>query len=179
MRVTRVPYAVEGWGVGELWLGEGRLVLAHDAPAPPRALSRTPPRGAGEPPSGTLTGDPSRRRDGFVEDLIQRIHSYFAGERVAFDDVEVDLEWCTPVQASVAATLRAVRWGDTVSYGQLAERAGYPRAGRAAGSFCATNTFFLLVPCHRVVASDGLGSYGPSGLETKRRLLRLEGHAAL
>lgn len=175
MRVTRVPYAVEDWGVGELWLGEGRLVLAHEAPTPPP----TPPRGAQEPPSGTLTAKASHEGDDFVEDLLHRIHAFFAGERVAFDDVELDLEWCTPFQAAVAAALRAVPWGETVSYGELAERAGYPRAGRAAGSFCAANTFFLLVPCHRVVASDGIGSYGPSGLETKRRLLRLEGHAAL
>jgi methylated-DNA-[protein]-cysteine S-methyltransferase len=171
MRVTRVPYAVEGWGVGELWLGESGIVLAHDAP--------TPLKGALEPPSGTVSTASSRKRDGFVDDLLQRIHSYFAGERVDFDDVELDLAWCTPFQASVAVALRAVRWGETVSYGELAERAGHPRAGRAAGSFCATNGLFLLVPCHRVVASDGIGSYGPSGLETKRRLLRLEGHAAL
>jgi methylated-DNA-[protein]-cysteine S-methyltransferase len=171
MRVTRVPYAVDGWGVGELWLGEGRIVLAHDPP--------TPLRGALEPPSGTLSGTSSRKGDRFVEDLLQRIHDYFRGQPVAFDDVELDLEWCTPFQAAVARALRAVAWGEIVSYGELAERAGYPRAGRAAGSFCAANTLFLLVPCHRVVASDGIGSYGPSGLETKRRLLLLEGHAAL
>ena len=108
---------------------------------------------------------------------MQRIHRFFAGEPVAFDDVELDLEWCTPFQAAVTAALRAVPWGETVSYGELAQRAGYARAGRAAGSFCAANTFFLLVPCHRVVASEGIGSYGSSGLETKRKLLRLEGHA--
>jgi methylated-DNA-[protein]-cysteine S-methyltransferase len=171
MRVTRVPYAVDGWGVGELWLGDGRIVLAHDAP--------TPLKGALEPPSGTLSGQASRKGDAFVEDLVRRIHTYFHGQPVAFDDVELDLAWCTPFQAAVAAALRAVPWGETVSYGELAERAGHPRAGRAAGSFCAANTLFLLVPCHRVVASDGIGSYGPSGLETKRRLLRLEGHVAL
>jgi methylated-DNA-[protein]-cysteine S-methyltransferase len=169
MRVTRVPYAVDGWGVGELWLGDGGIVLAHDAP--------TPLRGALEPPSGTVAGMSSRKRDRFVADLVRRLHRYFAGERVGFDDVELDLGWCTPFQAAVAAALRAVPWGETVSYGELAERAGHPRAGRAAGSFCAANTLFLLVPCHRVVAADGIGSYGPSGLETKRRLLRLEGHA--
>lgn len=169
MRVTRVPYAVEGWGVGELWLGDGRIVLAHEAP--------TSPRGAAEPPSGTVSSKASRAGDGFGPELVQRIHTYFAGEEVSFADVELDLEWCTPFQAAVARTLRSVGWGATVSYGELAERAGFERAGRAAGSFCAANKFFLLVPCHRVVASDGIGSYGPSGLETKRRLLRLEGHA--
>lgn len=169
MRVTRVSYAVEGWGVGELWLGDGRIVLAHEAP--------TTPRGALEPPSGTVSTNPSRETNGFGSDLVQRVHSFFAGERVGFDDLELDLEWCTPFQAAVANALREVPWGAVVSYGELAERAGFPRASRAAGSFCATNKFFLFVPCHRVVAAAGIGSYGPSGLETKRRLLRLEGHA--
>jgi methylated-DNA-[protein]-cysteine S-methyltransferase len=165
--VTRVPYAVDGWGVGELWLGDGRVVLAHEAP--------TPPKGATEPPSGTLAGIPARDGDGFVPDLVRRIHTFFAGETVSFADVELDLEWCTPFQHAVATALRRVPWGEVVSYGELAERAGYPRAGRAAGSFCASNRFFLLVPCHRVVAADGIGSYGSAGVAFKQRLLRLEG----
>ncbi|MCP9484970.1 MAG: methylated-DNA--[protein]-cysteine S-methyltransferase [Gaiellaceae bacterium MAG52_C11] len=170
MRVTRVPYAVDGWGMGELWLGDGRIVLAHDAPTAP-----TPQRGARKPPSGIVSSELSRNGDAFVSDLVRRIHSYFAGEPVAFADVELDLEWCTSFQRDLADALRAVPWGEVVAYGELAERAGYPRAGRAAGSFCAANTFFLLVPCHRVVAADGIGSYGASGVGLKRRLLRLEG----
>jgi len=175
MRVTREPYAVEGWGVGELWLGDGRIVLAHEAPTTPGTTSGTTPRGAMEPPSGTLSGEPAPERDGLVPDLVRRIHRFFGGEPVSFADIELDLEWCTPFQHDVASALRAVPWGEVVSYGELAERAGYPRAGRAAGSFCAANKFFLLVPCHRVVASDGIGSYGVSGIAFKRRLLRLEG----
>ena len=179
MRVTRVPYAVDGWGVGELWLGDGHVVLAHEAPTPqpPVAQPPTPPRGATKPPSGTVSGKPARERDAFVPDLVRRIHSFFAGEPVSFADVALDLEWCTPFQLAVATQLRAVPWGEVVSYGELAERAGYPRAGRAAGTLCATNKFFLFVPCHRVVASDGIGSYGDSGVSFKRRLLRLEGWA--
>lgn len=174
MRVTRVPYAVEGWGVGELWLGDGRVVLAHD---PPTIGATTTPRGATELPSGTLSRKSRQESGGFVPELVQRVHRFFAGERVSFADVELDLEWCTPFQHAVATALRAVPWGEVVSYGDLAERAGYSRAGRAAGSFCATNKFFLLVPCHRVVAADGIGSYGSSGITFKRRLLRLEGWA--
>ena len=179
MRVTRVPYAVEGWGVGELWLSDDRVVLAHEAPSAASLTSSTPPRGAMEPPSGTLSGESATAGDGFVPDLVRRIHSFFAGEPVSFADLELDLEWCTPFQLAVARELRAVPWGEVVSYGELAERAGYPRAGRAAGSFCAHNKFFLFVPCHRVVASDGIGSYGAAGIAFKRRLLRLERHAAL
>lgn len=175
MRVTHEAYGVEGWGIGELWLGDGRVVLAHEAPTVPQ----TSPRGTPGVPTETLSGPSSQEGDGFVPDLVRRIHSYFAGEAVSFGDVELDLEWCTPFQRDIADALRAVPWGDVVSYGELAERAGYPRASRAAGGFCAGNKFFLLVPCHRVVATDGIGSYGASGVAFKRRLLRLEGHAAL
>ncbi len=62
-----------------------------------------------------------------------------------------------------------------MTYGELAALAGYPGAARAAGSFCAANRFSFLVPCHRVVAAHGIGSYGRTGIEVKRRLLALEG----
>jgi methylated-DNA-[protein]-cysteine S-methyltransferase len=107
--------------------------------------------------------------------LADRIRTYFAGHRVTFDDVELDLDWCTPFQRSVADVLRAVPGGQTVTYGELAALAGHPNAQRAAGTFCARNRFGLVVPCHRVVAADGLGSYGSLGLPYKRRLLELEG----
>jgi O-6-methylguanine DNA methyltransferase len=166
MRVTREPYAVEGWGVGELWVADG-VVVAHDAP--------TAPRGTPGVPTKTLAERLPGESDGFVPDLLQRIHRFFRGERVDFTDVDLDLDWCTPFQRAVADALRAVPWGEVVSYGELAALAGHPRAARAAGTFCAQNRFFLFVPCHRVVASDGLGSYGSQGVSYKRRLLRLEG----
>jgi methylated-DNA-[protein]-cysteine S-methyltransferase len=71
--------------------------------------------------------------------------------------------------------LREVERGDTVSYGELAALAGYPNAQRAVGSFCARNRFMVLVPCHRVVAAEGIGAYGSAGVGWKRRLLGLEG----
>ena len=114
-----------------------------------------------------------------MPELIQRIDSFYRGERVDFQDVELDLEWCTPFQADVAVALRHVPWGEVVSYSELAALAGHPRAQRAVGTFCAGNRFSLLLPCHRVVGATGIGSYGPSGVAHKRRLLRLEGHAAL
>ena len=175
MRVTRHAYAVEGWGVGELWAAEDRLVVAHDAPTE----RLTTPRGTPGVPTETLSGKTSRPGDDFVPKLIRRIHSFYRGERVDFADVELDLEWCTPFQAAVAAALRRVAWGEVVSYAELAELAGHPRAQRAVGTFCAGNKFSLFLPCHRVVATDGIGSYGPAGISYKRRLLRLEGHASL
>jgi methylated-DNA-[protein]-cysteine S-methyltransferase len=68
-----------------------------------------------------------------------------------------------------------VPYGDVVTYGELAALAGHPRAQRAAGTFCAHNRFPIFVPCHRVVAANGIGSYGSSGVGYKRRLLELEG----
>jgi methylated-DNA-[protein]-cysteine S-methyltransferase len=162
MRVTRHPYEIEGWGVGELWVGDGRVVVAHDPPQP----------------GATLAG-PQRATDGFVQDLLQRLHRYFAGERVAFADVPLDDDWSTPFQAALAHALRNVPWGEVVSYGELSALAGRARAARAAGTFCAENRFSLFVPCHRVVAVNGIGGYGALGLEYKRRLLALEGHGAL
>jgi methylated-DNA-[protein]-cysteine S-methyltransferase len=89
--------------------------------------------------------------------------------------VELDLEWMTSFQRAVADALRAVPYGETVTYGELAALAGHPNAYRAAGSFCARNRFPLFLPCHRVVAAEGLGPYGSLGSGYKRRLLELEG----
>jgi methylated-DNA-[protein]-cysteine S-methyltransferase len=104
--------------------------------------------------------------------------AYFAGAAVTFDDVDVELDG-TPFQHALAGALRAIPRGDVVTYGELAALAGRPGAARAAGTFCAQNALPVFVPCHRVVAADGLGSYGSSGVEYKRRLLALEGYAAL
>ena len=154
MGVTQVSYEVEGWGTGELWWEDGRVVW-HELPHPSR-VART--LGGGE--------------------LVERLHEYFAGGDVTFDDVAVDLEHDTPVLERCAQALREIPRGELVTYGELAALAGSPGAARAAGSFCARNRLGLFVPCHRVVAAGGLGSYGSYGLEYKRRLLRLEGALA-
>jgi methylated-DNA-[protein]-cysteine S-methyltransferase len=107
--------------------------------------------------------------------LADRFSAFFAGEDVDFGNVPIDLEWATPFQRAVADALRTVARGTVVSYGELAALAGRPGAARAAGSFCAHNRFMLIVPCHRVVGAAGLGGYGSAGLDTKRRLLALEG----
>ena len=80
----------------------------------------------------------------------------------------------TPFQVAVWTALREVPAGEVVTYGELARRAGYPRAARAVGSAMRANPLPLLIPCHRVVASDGIGGYG-GGLELKRALLAAEG----
>jgi O-6-methylguanine DNA methyltransferase len=156
-RMEVVAYEVPGWGVGEVYLQEGRLVY-HELP---RAGPAPAARRAGRAPAGG--------------GLVARLLAFFAGERVAFDDVELDLDWCTPFQRRVAGALRGVPWGETVTYGELAALAGHPNAQRAAGSFCAGNRFPVVLPCHRVVSAGGLGSYGSLGRDYKRRLLGLEG----
>src|SRR5262245_19776908 len=201
MRAARTEYAVPGWGVGELWIGDG-VVLAHEfsfeagAGAAGSEIDARPPKGAHSPPTSTLPAvaarvghdfapvsqrnAASRPEDSDEQDLdadvlVERFAAFFAGEDPALDDVPIDLSWATPFQHDVALTLRAVPRGEVVSYGELAALAGYPRAGRAAGGFCAQNRLMLLVPCHRVVGATGLGGYGSAGLGVKRRLLELEG----
>jgi methylated-DNA-[protein]-cysteine S-methyltransferase len=131
------------------------------------------------PPSRSTISAKARRGDNgsapIADELVHRLEAYFAAERVTFDDVELDLEGWTAFQLDVLRALRRVPYGDVVSYGDLARIAGYPRAQRAAGTFCARNRFGIVVPCHRVVGADGLGSYGSLGTEYKQRLLALEG----
>ena len=104
------------------------------------------------------------------------LRDYFAGDVGALANVTVSQPG-GPFHARAWATMREVPPGTTVSYAELAARAGAPRAVRAAGSACARNAICLFVPCHRIVRSDGsLGGYY-YGLDTKRRLLEHErGH---
>jgi methylated-DNA-[protein]-cysteine S-methyltransferase len=172
-----VRYGAGDWGVGELWF-KGPRLLWHDLPT--RAMPLRAPQGRGDlrAPAVTLAKPDSRPGDDSVPELARRIARYFHGEAVSFGDVEIDLDECTPFQRAVANALRAVPYGETVTYGELAALAGYPNAQRAAGTFCAHNRLPLILPCHRVVAAGGLGSYGSLGIDYKRRLLELE-HAAL
>ena len=110
-----------------------------------------------------------------MEQLVHSFRAYFDGRRVDFADVHVDDAAWTPFQRDVFAAMRRVPYGEVVSYSDLARLAGHPRAQRAAGTVCAHNRFPLVVPCHRIVSSDGLGSYPGLGLDYKRRMLALEG----
>jgi methylated-DNA-[protein]-cysteine S-methyltransferase len=110
-----------------------------------------------------------------ASDLVERFRTFLAGTPVVFDDVELDLSWATSFQRALTEALRRIPRGEVVTYGELAALAGRPGAARAAGAFCASNRFALVVPCHRVVAADGIGGYGPDGIPVKRRLLELEG----
>ena len=83
----------------------------------------------------------------------------------------------TPFQARIRAAMLAIPYGQTRSYGELAHEAG--GGPRAVGQACGANPLQILVPCHRVVAANGIGGYGGAGgLNTKRLLLALEARAA-
>ena len=113
--------------------------------------------------------------------IARQLDEFFAGRRTEFD-VAVDLTVAdlSDFQRHVLATARAeVPYGETVTYGELAELAGRPGAARAVGTAMARNPVPLFVPCHRVVAAGGIGGYGggPAGIALKRALLDLEGRA--
>jgi O-6-methylguanine DNA methyltransferase len=183
--VTRVAYAAEGWGEGELWF-EGPRLVWHELPRPrPKETRPQPhphPGGVQSrlPLRSTVSGKRRRVRDPeatIVRRFVHTLQYYFAGERTSFDAFDLDLEGLTPFQRAIADALRAVPYGEVVSYRELARDAGHPNAQRAAGTFCAHNRYPLILPCHRVVASNGIGSYGSLGVGYKRRLLELEGVA--
>jgi methylated-DNA-[protein]-cysteine S-methyltransferase len=110
--------------------------------------------------------------------IITALTAYFGGDLAAFDTIELDAGG-TPFQARVWSELRKVLAGRTVSYGQLATRIGLPRAVRAVGAANGHNPIALVVPCHRVIGTDGrLVGYG-GGLDRKRWLLRHEGALTL
>ena len=175
MSVTQVAYEIEGWGTGELVVADG-LVVWHDSPWPRASTSAFPSQTPSHPGLGHgVSRKASRERNGFVAEVIARLHRYFEGDRDALEGVPVDLEYESPFFERCATALRAVPPGEVVTYGELAALAGAPNAARAAGSFCARNRLGLFVPCHRVVGAADLGSYGSTGVEYKRRLLALEG----
>jgi methylated-DNA-[protein]-cysteine S-methyltransferase len=104
----------------------------------------------------------------------QEIDEYFAGRRTRFD-LPLDMRLATGFRREVLAQLPSIGYGHTASYAAMAAAAGRPRAFRAAGTACATNPLPVVVPCHRVVKSDGsLGLYA-GGVAAKRTLLALEG----
>jgi len=111
---------------------------------------------------------------GRLDDVARQLDEYFVGRRTAFD-VALDRRLSAGFRRTVLDHLAAISYGHTESYAQVAAATGQPGAVRAVGSACATNPLPVVVPCHRVVRSDGsLGGY-LGGLEVKQALLELEG----
>ncbi len=112
------------------------------------------------------------RDDAAFPDAVEQLESYFAGELF---DFELDLELMgTPFQRNVWAALLTIPYGETRSYGEIAAQIGSPGAFRAVGLANGHNPIGIIVPCHRVIGSNGsLTGYG-GGLDRKRALLALE-----
>jgi methylated-DNA-[protein]-cysteine S-methyltransferase len=128
--------------------------------------------------SRLLGGLSNARRD---KDLFSTLHeqitAYFEGSYVDFNkDIPILLENLSPFGRSVLAACRGVTYGRTISYGQLAAKAGSPKAARAIGGVMARNPLPLIIPCHRVVCTDGkIGGFSAvGGIPLKRRMLGLE-----
>jgi methylated-DNA-[protein]-cysteine S-methyltransferase len=113
---------------------------------------------------------------GAFTDLRRDVQAYFEGRPVRFD-VPLDFSTFAPFQALVLDACHRIPYGRTSSYAQLARAVGHPKAARAVGGTMAHNPLPLVVPCHRVLRSDGrLGGFSsPGGLDEKLRMLGLEG----
>ncbi len=131
-------------------------------------------------PTGRLEAgsDPVTDLDPRARYLLERaqgeLAQYFDGKLTRFT-VPIDDTTGTDFQQKVWAELRAIPFGETKSYGEIAKSVGPPEAPRAVGQACGANPIAIMTPCHRVVASDGtLGGFGP-GPDTKKWLLGHEG----
>ncbi|MEU9334813.1 methylated-DNA--[protein]-cysteine S-methyltransferase [Streptomyces sp. NPDC048290] len=168
----RVVWAVVGSDIGPLLLAatpEGLVNVVFHATAPvrDRALERLASRLGAEPvedPASPLLAEP-----------VRQLTAYFAGGRKDFD-LPLDWSLISGFNRQVLRELAAgVPFGAVVGYGELADRVGQPGAAQAVGVAMGSNPLPVVVPCHRVVERDGgIGGFG-GGLETKRRLLALEG----
>ncbi|WP_099022758.1 methylated-DNA--[protein]-cysteine S-methyltransferase [Mycolicibacterium palauense] len=114
------------------------------------------------------------RAPGRLDETARQLDEYFAGRRTEFD-LPLDLRLAHGFRRSVVEHLRGIRYGTRESYAAVAAAVGSPKAVRAAGTACAHNPLPVLIPCHRVVRSDGtLGQYA-GGTPAKAMLLGLEG----
>ena len=111
-----------------------------------------------------------------AEEVLERLQQFAAGEIIDLNRIPVSLNHLSTFQRRVVKACRAIKRGQSLSYGGVAAAAGSPGAARAVGQVMRTNRTPLIVPCHRVVAAGGkLGGFSaPQGLAMKRRLLELE-----
>jgi methylated-DNA-[protein]-cysteine S-methyltransferase len=168
----RVEWAVVDSGIGPLLLaatGQGLVSVVFHATdeVRDRALERLGSRFGTEPVEAP--------RSPLLAEAIRQVAAYFAGER---HDFELPLDWSliSGFNRQVLRELASgVPYGAVVGYGDLARRVGQPGAAQAVGMAMGANPLPVVVPCHRVVERDGgIGGFG-GGVETKRKLLALEG----
>ncbi len=153
-----------GW-VAAVWRGDllARLTFGHSTP---KAAWKS--LGTDIDPS-----EPTRP----MRSLIKRLKAFSSGKRVdEFSDVALDISDMTPFQQAVVERCRRISPGESLTYGELAEAVGHPKAARAVGTVMSKNRFPIIVPCHRVMAAGGAigGFSAPDGVGMKRRLLAPE-----
>ena len=154
------------WGsMGVIGGARGVRNLTLPEPSPDRAI---------EALSDAMSGSLPEHRPGAFETLRVKLDEYFAGARDAWDE-PLDLDGASDFFRRAWRACQSIPMGETRSYGWLAEQAGRPSAARGAGQAMARNRVPILVPCHRVIGSDGgLRGFGGAGLSLKARLLELE-----
>jgi methylated-DNA-[protein]-cysteine S-methyltransferase len=110
---------------------------------------------------------------GRAEKSAREIKLYLEGNLKEFQS-ELDLSLGTPFQISVWRELLKIPYGNVKTYGEIAEKIGNPSSARAVGNAVGANPIPIIVPCHRVVGTNGLGGYS-CGIEIKKKLLQIEG----
>ena len=144
----------------------GRLLIAGDDAAV-RRIEFPKDGQAGRPEAGWVESP-----KGPIAEAVRQLREYFAGSRTEFD-LPLSPEG-TEFQRSVWRRLQEIPYGETISYGELAKRVGNPKASRAVGAANGQNPIPIVIPCHRVIGSNGkLTGFG-GGLPTKEALLGLE-----
>ena len=110
------------------------------------------------------------------ENLIQKVKEYYTSKKVDFTDYQLNLDNYTNFQKKILQTVRKIPYGEIRSYKEAAEAAGYPLAYRAVGNTMRNNPLPLIIPCHRVIKSDGsLGGFsGKEGIALKKKMIDLE-----
>ncbi len=166
----KITVSCSSKGVREVQLASGKI---H---ANGNGASRKAERGEHAAAKFVRAGSRSDVGAQIARQAVAELREYAAGRRQRFS-LPLDLEG-TPFQRKVWKALCAIPYGETRSYQQVARAVGNPRASRAVGMANHWNPVAIIVPCHRVIASDGtLGGYA-GGLEMKARMLRMEGNSS-
>lgn len=154
--------------IGSIWIAATEKGVA--------GVSLWPDKERFEAEMARLTG----RRPTFAQEMVSsaadQLSAYFRKEQTQFE-LPIDWSVMTPFQELVLRAVYAIPYGRISRYGDIARQVGRPKAVRAVGRANATNPIPIIIPCHRVLGSDGKlhGYSAPNGLETKAWLLRLEG----
>ncbi len=116
-----------------------------------------------------------RKKTRSIDRAIQAFKRYFEGRREFFNDISIDISCGSPFEKKVWLALRRIPYGKTISYASIAESIGHPKAARAVGRAIGRNPVPIVIPCHRVIRSNGsLGGFS-GGIDIKKKLLELEG----